>query len=371
VKLERALVRNFKGVREIEIDFSSSSGAAPRQLTALLGDNGSGKTTVLQAIALTLSMATGRTRMPDEFNWMGFNAERLSTLGDTHVELDVRFDANEIALVEALFPDWYAAHPLDWRESPRSLFRVVTPARNERVKLLYDGGRLSSPQGDESINQFRGRYYVEYLSRTQPARRELLPKLGDVFWFQQERNLSSAVADRGGEANERPWEYEGWLAGVEHLRKSLVELWAYHTSSNQSYGRDYIVLLEEQFARVFPGTRFSGVAPRGGTCASTLGGSYVFLERDGKVYDIAEMSSGEQAVFSLAYEFVRLDIAKSVVLIDELELHLHPPQQQALLGALRKLGEDCQFIITTHSPFLEDVIPREEEVRLLGGRGCL
>ena len=64
------------------------------------------------------------------------------------------------------------------------------------------------------------------------------------------------------------------------------------------------------------------------------------------------------------YEFVRLDIRNSVVLIDELELHLHPPQQQALLGALRNIGPDCQFIITTHSPYLKDVIPVEHEVQL-------
>jgi predicted ATP-dependent endonuclease of OLD family len=83
------------------------------------------------------------------------------------------------------------------------------------------------------------------------------------------------------------------------------------------------------------------------------------------------MSSGEQAVFPLIYEFVRLDIAKSLVLIDELELHLHPPQQQALLGALPKIGRDCQFIITTHSPYLADVIPTENEVRLDGGRRSL
>jgi predicted ATP-binding protein involved in virulence len=83
------------------------------------------------------------------------------------------------------------------------------------------------------------------------------------------------------------------------------------------------------------------------------------------------MSSGEQAVFPLIFEFTRQNIAKSIVLIDELELHLHPPQQQALLSALRKLGPDCQFIISTHSPYLEKAIPEEEEIRLPGGRRCL
>jgi predicted ATPase len=104
-----------------------------------------------------------------------------------------------------------------------------------------------------------------------------------------------------------------------------------------------------------------------------LGGKdfYFLLEREGRVYDLAEMASGEQAVFSLLYDFIRLGIARSVVLIDELELHLHAPAQQALYASLPKLGADCQFLITTHSEFLTGIIPEEHEVRLAGGRPCL
>jgi predicted ATP-dependent endonuclease of OLD family len=98
---------------------------------------------------------------------------------------------------------------------------------------------------------------------------------------------------------------------------------------------------------------------------------YFLIDRDGRIYDLAEMSSGEQAVFPLIYEFVRLDIQRSIVLIDELELHLHPPEQQRLLAALPKIGPDCQFIITTHSEFLSSAIPNEQEVRLERGTRCL
>ena len=121
---------------------------------------------------------------------------------------------------------------------------------------------------------------------------------------------------------------------------------------------------------VVPGARFVGTQPMSfeGTAEPT---SYVLLERDGLTYDIAEMSSGEQAVLPILYEFVRQSVARSVVLLDELELHLHPPEQQALLAALRKIGPDCQFFVTIHSPYLESVTPPEEEVRLEGGQRCL
>jgi predicted ATPase len=122
---------------------------------------------------------------------------------------------------------------------------------------------------------------------------------------------------------------------------------------------------------VFPGTRFVGIMPRGGVTTPRANDFYFLIDRDGRAYDLAEMSSGEQAVFPLVYEFVRLDIKRSVVLIDELELHLHPPEQQRLLAALSRVGPDCQFIITTHSEFLSSAIPNEQEVRLDRGTRCL
>src|SRR5947208_16551257 len=99
--------------------------------------------------------------------------------------------------------------------------------------------------------------------------------------------------------------------------------------------------------------------PREGVTAPSMKDFYFLLERDERLYDLAEMASGEQAVFAVLYDFIRLNITRSVVLIDELELHLHAPAQQALYAALPKLGFDCQFFITTHSEFLTGAIPNE------------
>ena len=148
-------------------------------------------------------------------------------------------------------------------------------------------------------------------------------------------------------------------------------MWTYHVSRGKQEAKDLIAPLEKRFNEVFPGTSFVGVEPRENVTERRANDFYFLFERDGKVYDLAEMSSGEQAVFPFIYDFVRLEIAKSIILIDELELHLHPPEQQAMLGLLRRLGPDCQYIITTHSRTIETVIPDEHEVRLEGGRRCL
>ena len=97
MKLERVVIKNFKGVRAVEFPTNAAPHAL-RALTALLGDNGSGKTSVLQAIALTLSMATRRTRDMASFSWHGFLPERVPSLGPTFVELVVAFEPEEVSL---------------------------------------------------------------------------------------------------------------------------------------------------------------------------------------------------------------------------------------------------------------------------------
>lgn len=76
------------------------------------------------------------------------------------------------------------------------------------------------------------------------------------------------------------------------------------------------------------------------------------------------MSGGERATFPMLMDFASWNIHNSVILIDEIELHLHPPMQQALLRALPKLGKNNQFIITTHSDYIEQLVPEAYIVRL-------
>jgi energy-coupling factor transporter ATP-binding protein EcfA2 len=355
MKLRHASIRNFKGVRRLDLDLEPQA----RHVTCLLGDNGSGKTTVLQAIALLLSLATRRTRDPASFNWHGFLPERVDSLGPSSVELDVEFEPEELEAMATLFQQWYDSLPGEWRQS----HTIVPPGASPRVTLAYQSGKLSSPQGWSGVNQFLGRYYIKALMKTDSSVRLRFRSVGDVFWFDQYRNLGSALTQDDQAV-------ESWQAGVTQYREFLVVNWAYHMSKQRG-GKDYIPDLERLFSRIFERTKFVGVRPREMGRTSGVEDSYFLLERDGKEFDVAEMSSGEQAVFPLIYEFVRLEIARSIVLIDELELHLHPPQQQALLAALPKLGPDCQFMISSHSSFLSEVVPAHAAVRLEEGALCL
>lgn len=332
---------------KLEVEFLRESGNI-RPLTLILGANGSGKTSVLQAIAFVLSTAT---RKSGEFAWPGFLIERVDSDRPTRIELELGFEHEELVTTYQLFDQWRQL------VRPEVAATVLPPDFQETINIIYEDGLIRCRQGDSALSQCLGRYFIRMMLQTYPLQRLNIRHIGDVFWFDQYRNISTSKFD------DRP--------GAEGLRQHLIQWYAYHSSPRQPGQKDYLQQLESQFALVFPGTMFVGVEPKPGLTSASTTDSYFLLQRDSHTYDLAEMSSGEQAVFPLIYEFVRFEIAHSIVLLDELELHLHPPEQQTLLASLRTIGPDCQFIVTSHSPYLEAAVPDEEKIRLKGGLRCL
>lgn len=77
--------------------------------------------------------------------------------------------------------------------------------------------------------------------------------------------------------------------------------------------------------------------------------------------DVLQLSDGEKCTLALFGDIARrLAIANpslddplqgdGVVLIDELELHMHTSWQRKVISMLKKTFPNIQFIITTHSP---------------------
>lgn len=61
--------------------------------------------------------------------------------------------------------------------------------------------------------------------------------------------------------------------------------------------------------------------------------------------------------------------APGVVLIDEVDLHLHPLWQARILGDLRSTFPNVQFIVTTHAPMVISSVPGRQ-IRILGDDGA-
>lgn len=106
-------------------------------------------------------------------------------------------------------------------------------------------------------------------------------------------------------------------------------------------------------------------------------------ESDREPFDFNTMSSGYAAVLDIINDLIIRMEAQSglraefdmegIVLIDEIETHLHLELQKKILPVLTELFSNIQFIITTHSPFilssLDDAVIYDLENRTLVRNG--
>ena len=91
---------------------------------------------------------------------------------------------------------------------------------------------------------------------------------------------------------------------------------------------------------------------------------------------LSQLSDGYRSTLSLiadiAYRMALLnpslgkDVLKTpgIVLIDEVDLHLHPIWQARILGDLRSIFPNIQFVVTTHVPAVISSV-RSQQVRII------
>ena len=72
MKIESLTLKNFKRFENLTIEFKNDRTGEIANRFLILGDNGTGKTTILQAIALALSMVSGRISKIEDFDWIGW-----------------------------------------------------------------------------------------------------------------------------------------------------------------------------------------------------------------------------------------------------------------------------------------------------------
>lgn len=104
----------------------------------------------------------------------------------------------------------------------------------------------------------------------------------------------------------------------------------------------------------------------------------MILEKEGQRLNAEQLSDGEKIYLALIGDLChRLSLANpegdpllgtGIVLIDEIDLHLHPQWQSEIAGALTRTFPNIQFIITTHSPHVINSLPTQS-LRLITDDG--
>ena len=107
----------------------------------------------------------------------------------------------------------------------------------------------------------------------------------------------------------------------------------------------------------------------------------VVVEMDGGKQPFSNLSDGRRCMLAMVGDMAQkaarlnphyggevLQRTQGVVLIDELDLHLHPRWQRRIIEDLRRTFPKIQFICTTHSPFLIQSLRSGEELIMLDGQ---
>lgn len=108
--------------------------------------------------------------------------------------------------------------------------------------------------------------------------------------------------------------------------------------------------------------------------AAMSGDGRVFIKLDGAERELSHLSSGFSSVVKIIQAIVAgyanftneraLQTVKGIVLIDEIESHLHNQWQAKILPTLKRLFPNTVFIVTTHSPLVLSQLKHGEAYRL-------
>jgi len=103
-----------------------------------------------------------------------------------------------------------------------------------------------------------------------------------------------------------------------------------------------------------------------------------FIDKNGVPVSVHQLSDGERGVLSMVLDLAkRLSQANpdlpnpllgiGIVLIDELDLHLHTKWQRTIVENLTNTFPNCQFIATTHSPQIIGEVPHDKIIIIDNG----
>lgn len=100
------------------------------------------------------------------------------------------------------------------------------------------------------------------------------------------------------------------------------------------------------------------------------------VKKGSNEFQIQELSDGEKCLLALVADMARRIAmanpsmnnpleAEAIFLIDEIELHLHPAWQRIIVPKLLEVFPNCQFFITTHSPQVLGEVQHTESIWIM------
>lgn len=291
--------------------------------TVLIGINGVGKSSILECLAILLSWLTKRIETPNSSGRF-FNEDDIKNgCKETHNEITISIN--------------------DWPEVVWSLTKVRKGRSKDTSSNLGDLKKVVDRIHSQlDANSYAALPLVVYY----PTNRAVL----DIPLRIRTKHSSEQITAydevlTGGKIDFR--RFFEWFREREDLENEL------RLNNTNEYRDRQLEAVRYAFANLLDG--FSNLRVQRSPLRMTV-------DKQGDELNVTQLSDGEKCLLALAGDLARrLAIANpdrnynpldgsGVVLIDEIELHLHPKWQRAIIPNLKKTFPNCQFIITTHSP---------------------
>ncbi len=311
MRVARLTLANVRRIKVAELGFQSG-------FNVIAGINGVGKTTVLDALAVCLSDVIGhvnelrRYRKPFTFDDIRIGADALDVFCDVEDMEGARYGN--------------AFH--------RSR-ETNGPSKKARVASGWAGFAEDAPPsatGDE----IGGRPLAVLFSTNRSVPSERVPARSAAAG-----GVTVAFSGALSSRELRLGEFAAWMRSRQTLGEECP-----------AAGR----VLEIFNSAV---TRF---LPDYGNLRPDEHGRSLLIDLNGTTLPVKLLSEGELGVLAMVLDLTRrlaqanpkmedpAAEAEAIVLIDEIELHLHPGWQRRIIGNFTATFPKCQFIATTHSP---------------------
>lgn len=362
MKLKSINIENFRAIETFEWDFTDDFGNV-RDVTLIVGPNGSGKTSILDAIWFGLMSESGYGMLRDSFRP---EPQYLVRQGRRYakIQFGLEITEEERSQIEKWKDELIEHEQIKHHPGPRGTSAEIEwtyPAQHgyseQESHGGYGGYKYKNTHDWEIL---KGREYYSRLKRSSAKRiPDSLRRLtGGVYFFEQERDIISRPVHRITDTKDDD-DYDAKSTGNINIRELLIDF-GIKAKVGRFEGQDsWFGKIEQAFNYVCAPRKLLEVY-----ADSDAEYKIDFSDGQGLTYGFDGLSSGERSVLNFLIHYVYKRMYNSIVLIDELELHLHPTWQRRLIDSLVNFNDGNQFIITTHSPTLAQVIPSESVIEM-------
>ena len=304
MKIEKVHIKNVKGIKDLELSFKKDNEIL--DIIVLAGVNGSGKTTILEAIKDFFDNRNidfndiERSNIYLEIFFEDFEREKIIPF----INIDSQ---NNIYQVFHMLGSYNS-----YIKENKGLYHQLAKFFENPPKIIY----VPAENKFEEIQTYSTTLSKEY-------------KFINIINSNVIRDLPSYIATR-----------RNYLATIE---EDLTMKEVTNKVVNEINGIFDILELD---------VKLKGFSKDEKTMP-------VFENSAGEEFDINDLSSGEKQLFLRTLSIKMLEPKNSIILIDEPELSLHPKWQQRIIEVYKKIGENNQIIVATHSPHILGSISNE------------